>query len=842
VPSSEELLPKARRALLEANGLVKIVGTKIRYPKLGFEDVFTDPEEKVRADIYLSLATEHGYNEPGVVEFEKYHKIGHPNKTSDAKIDIVIRTKTGAPFALFEIKSPSDYEKYLEQSIKTQLFNLAAIEDQGYGTLHYLIYATRSYSGGVLVEKLVCIDYTKFKTFEAWDHAGRPNLRTIPSNYGVLVIHKYQRGSKHDLRDEVDKAELERIRRDLHNVLWGGGRYQNELFFNLVGIFLAKIYDERETGDGEAYEFQVFFHDQEPEEPVDLYKRINETYKTALKGYLRLSDDEISRVRDIEFEPRKVFYVVEVLQGIRFTARKHDLIGEFFEGVVRGEFKQSKGQYLTHMNLVRFMVLGLQLDKLAVKLVKDSMRPPRIIDPSLGSGAFPIEAAKVVNSAVIAASDTFKKAPAMKAFMAANFHPDNPYAWAEHNVAGIEINGDLALAAKVNLVGHGIASTNVEANDALLPFDQFRSPMLRSVAADKHYGRPVNGEFDVVLSNPPFSITVDRETARLLPGVFEQGERLVSRMVRSDDAEVATELLFIERYYQLLRAGGRLAVVLPESVFDTASTREVRLFIFKFFHVKAIVSITNEAFAPYTTTKTDILFASKKYSHEISAWEQQWTDWSERYAKLQHQISDYLPGSPLTKSAIDLTRKIGRQIGVDEILTRDLALAVAPTLHQAGDLWQSALLDLIAKTLQADDQEERQFISQQISRRRSLKRLVDELHQSTFSREDFVECLRNLLGSFFADEHKDRSIPDLLREYGDEIRSADLEWWVFRQMTDGDDARIVFAHADEIGYKRGIRGEESRPNDLYRSLNGNITYNLENPENILDFVRSVVEW
>ena len=53
-------------------------------------------------------------------------------------------------------------------------------------------------------------------------------------------------------------------------------------------------------------------------------------------------------------------------------------------------------------------------------------------------------------------------------------------------------------------------------------------------------------------------------------------------------------------------------MVLPESVFDNSSTRDIRLFLFQYFHVKGIISLTDEAFAPYTTTKTSILFAEKK--------------------------------------------------------------------------------------------------------------------------------------------------------------------------------------------------------------------------------------
>lgn len=85
-----------------------------------------------------------------------------------------------------------------------------------------------------------------------------------------------------------------------------------------------------------------------------------------------------------------------------------------------------------------------------------------------------------------------------------------------------------------------------------------------------------------------------------------------------------SENLFIERWYQLLRENGRLAAVLPESVFDTNENKYIRLFIYKYFKIKAVVSLLQLAFAPYTPTKTSILFAQKKRAEEIEEWNRLW--------------------------------------------------------------------------------------------------------------------------------------------------------------------------------------------------------------------------
>ena len=116
---------------------------------------------------------------------------------------------------------------------------------------------------------------------------------------------------------------------NLHNILWGGGKYQNELFFNLVGLFLVKIYDEKETEDGHPYQFQTFYTNGKPEGAKMIYDRLNGLYFKALEEYLGYSEDELRKVKDIIFDPAKVRYVVEVLQEICFTVNRSDVIVVF---------------------------------------------------------------------------------------------------------------------------------------------------------------------------------------------------------------------------------------------------------------------------------------------------------------------------------------------------------------------------------------------------------------------------------------------------------------------------------------------------------------------------------
>jgi len=845
-----EILPQTRRYRLEESGLASFDGSSITYHRVHYTDNLADPEEKVRADLYLDLVEKYGYFSEDCIVMEKYHKIGHPRKKSDAKIDILVNYPDGKPFMVIELKSPEDYEDYMETSIQTQLFNLAAVENQGHNSIRYLLYHTRFWEGLRLREKTICIDYSKYQSFDQWNTAGRQNLRAIPEKYGIVRVPKFIKGGEHDLRTDVQRDELQRVRKDLHNILWGGGKYQNELFFNLVGLFLVKIYDEKETVEGEAYQFQIFFQDGAAESSDTVYDRMNELYFRALQQYLGYTKDELRKIKDIVFDSQKVRYVVEVLQDISFTVNRFDVIGDFFEGIVRGEFKQSKGQYLTHTNLVQFMVQGLRVGDLALELVNNEKRLPYIIDPACGSGAFLIECMKVITEHVMSRQDLVRKSSSVRDLTAEMFPEFRHNAWARHYVYGIEINGDLAAATKVNMVGHGDGSANIEAKDALIPFRDFSLGMLQISKPSDVYPLIVNEQFDIVLSNPPFSITVDRDTARTFPESYIQGEEILRRLRSENELEVATELLFIERYYQLLRPGGRLAVVLPESVFDTSSNRGIRLFLFKYFKVFGIISLTAEAFSPYTTTKTNILFAEKKTNAEVLRWNEAWERHIMRYRKLRYEIRKYLEQPSIYRKITEIVGKYSKEVGIDydDNVQDEVATTVVNYIREKSGFGESPnlmeeVVSLITDYFEDATEKQREELGAIIQRKQSLKPALEEYVGLVRSKEKLVELLEDLLGEFFDSGHKDLTISELINEYDEDIRYADEYWWVFKFVTkELPKYRTILAHAEKIGYKRGVRGEENRPNELFSMSEDIIEIDVQDPKTILDEFVANVRW
>lgn len=827
-----------------------IRGGSISY-SIGHSDNFEDPEEKVRAELFVDLIEKYGYrNDPVVLEMEKLHKIGHPRKKTDAKIDLLVK-KDENPFLMFELKAPEKYEEEMEESIETQLFNVAAVEDKGKGTLRHLIYYTRYWENSDLREKIVTIDYTKFKNFEAWEEAGRPNLMSIPSKYGIVRKPTFVKGGPIDLRTDVKRDELQRIRRDLHNILWGGGKYQNELFFNLVGLLLVKIYDEKETEHVKPYQFQVFQLEgdvEETESSTEVYERMNRLYFDALKRYLGYSDEELRKIKDIVFDAPKVRYVVEVLQDISFTINKYDVIGDFFEGIVRGEFKQTKDQYLTHTNIINFIIYALDLGNQALNLINNENRLPYIIDPACGSGAFLIESMKLITPHILSSRDKLRKSQSVQDFVRDSFPNHRQNAWAQKYIYGIENNGDLAAATKVNMVGHGDGSANIDAKDALLDFEDFGKDLLQVKKTKGCYPKPVNEQFDVVISNPPFSVTVDRDTAKKFPDCFMQGEDIARRLKKSKELEVATELLFIERWCQLLRPKGRLGVVLPESVFDTTTNRRIRLFLYKYFYIRAVISLPHLAFAPYTQTKTSLLFAQKKTPEEVAEWDELWEKHSKEYEDLRLKVDFYFGTDPLYVVAKELITSYGKKEYVifDEDEFRDYYKDFEGKIEGKKDEIEvvDILKEKLASYLKANTEIfNEKVLENVISRKRSYHDVVNDKIRRSSEKDRMVSLLQQLLGNIFNPEDPKLTTQKLCEKYSEEVSLADHDWWVFRKVAEELDYPIFMAHAEEIGYKRGVRREEKRLNELFKQTKmKDIVVNTEEPTTVLDHLRASLKW
>lgn len=785
------------------NNPIKVVKTldlsalKLEYDKIVQCQKRTDakPEELVRAYLLTKLANELGYA-PERIEIEHEYTAGRPH-TITSRIDVIVRDADENAFLFIEVKNQDEFATIDKDSvIEEQLFKLAGMEKAEGREVKYLVLYTTSDFNGSILDNCIIIDYSKYPTYSDWKE-NRDYTNTLPARYGKAQKTPYRKASSKDLEKNFNNKMLEQLQKDLHNVLWGGGGTDdNEVFSSLTNLILAKIEDEDETEDGELYDFQSMTFDRDDNEEFEtneqLFERINALYRRALKEKLYILDEterNKSYVIDSnKFSLSKLKYAVQKLEGLSFVDGKNslsgkDILGDFFEGIIRNGFKQSKGQFFTHINIVRFMLYALQADRLAIQRIKEDKEIPYMIDPSAGSGTFLIEYMKFItenmkyrNRNPQGYNADLGTARAVKDKIYSDwFYPDNrENKWAQRYIYGSEINFNLGTATKVNMILHGDGSTNIFVKDGLLPFFKYEKETAPNAlhGSDKdqlYQDLEVNGQFDLILTNPPFSVELDNDTKRTVKTDFMFGSKKNS------------ENLFIERWYQLLRDNGRLAAVLPESVFDTAENKYIRLFIYKYFKIKAVVSLPELAFKPYTSTKTSILFAQKKTKNEIEKWDIEWRKASNEYSKLRtraQNIVDVIDGKKEKK-------KLSSIKNLSEIEEKNI------------------IRKMLKYYLTRDDEK--------LGTKELIKKYRSEL-------EDICKIDKDTKDSF------------------GNINT----WWVYGEVAEKLNYNIFMAEADNIGYKRTAHGEKLMPNDLYRANADNIPIIDDGQkETILDYMRDI---
>lgn len=600
-----------------------------RRPK--FED-----EELCRAYLVALLCKKLGYA-PKHLYLEKEYTIGRPGGTS-AYGDILVRTTEDGyrPFLLIEVKAPEDYDEEDDQSIKGQLFDIAPLES-GVSALSYSTVIQTA--EGVEVRSLV-VDYTRYPQFEAWISEGRPVSGELPAHFGRPVPEPLIKGGERDLRKNVSIDEYKRVWRRLHNLLWGGHREANDVFKWVTRLFLAKIRDEKIRSNGEEYEFQIKYVGGKPETARETFESINNLYKDAVAAYLQ-TDLEPEEVRDIDRDEFGVFEVRSVVESLQefsiipdpHSGRTGDLLGAFFGQVIREGFKQSKGTYLTDPNLAFFILQAIDLEGLVEEKLQQSgsidSRAPYIIDPACGSGTFLLAAMQIVRRHIRENEERLARNADLREAVEKLYK--SPGDWALTHVYGIDPHSSLPVAAKVNMILHQDGSGHIFQDGGLLPLDRYSSMDDRrrldptENPSDSTYGYPVSETFDVVVTNPPFSLDLSTDEKSQLRNSFR-----FSQVNKSEN-------LFFERWYQLLAPGGRLGVVMPESFFSVGENSYIRHFLFKYFNIKAIIHLPDTAFQPFTTTLTSLLFAQKKTRTEVAEWN---TVWREENEDLEAEVSE----------------------------------------------------------------------------------------------------------------------------------------------------------------------------------------------------------
>ena len=423
-----------------------------------------------------------------------------------------------------------------------------------------------------------------------------------------------------------------------HNVVSDKGNAFNKIFT----LFLCKVYDETTTEEGEELKFQWL---EGRDNHVDFQLRLTDLYRKGMKKFLdrtvsdfnnedfdkrcaNLNEDtkqyllkEVNKLRlekNNEFAIKEVYdnasfeenakvvkEVVELIQGYRIRYNKRQqYLSDFFELLLTTGLKQEAGQYFTPVPIAQFIIKSIPLDSIVAERLssKDGEILPYMIDYASGSGHFITEYMHEIQD-IINNCDTSKYIEETRKHLInwQNCHFD----WATDYVYGVEKDYRLVKVGKVGCYLHGDGLANVILSDGLANFcnKEYKGKLHK----DFDDGRQDNQQFDIVLSNPPYSVSSFRQTTR---DYYTEQDFELYKSLTDNSSEI--ECLFVERTKQLLKDGGVAGVILPSSILSNSGIyTKAREIILQYFDIVAIAELGGNTFMA-TSTNTVVLFLRRR--------------------------------------------------------------------------------------------------------------------------------------------------------------------------------------------------------------------------------------
>lgn len=604
---------------------------------------FSQPENFVVLECVDRLLIQ-GYKPQNII-LEKTWPSGHG---TSGRLDICVNREDGAPYMLIECKTyGKEYNKESTRIHKDggQLFTYFQLSGGKADVI--MLYASELKGNKfIYVNEIIKIedDYRNGDVkdiYEKWNKLTKDNgifdSWVQPYNFQSKALTK---GQLKEIKAEDSSFIFNRFLEILrHNVVSDKGNAFNKIFT----LFLCKVYDETTAEEGEELKFQWL---DGRDNHVDFQLRLTDLYSKGMKRFLdrtvsdfnnedfdkrcaSLNEDtkqyllrEVNKLRlekNNEFAIKEVYdnasfeenakvvkEVVELIQGYRIRYNKRQqYLSDFFELLLTTGLKQEAGQYFTPVPIAQFIIKSLPLDSIMAEKLsrKDGEILPYMIDYAAGSGHFITEFMHEIQD-IINNCDTSKYIEETRKHLInwQNCHFD----WATDYVYGIEKDYRLVKVGKVGCYLHGDGLANVILSDGLANFSNNKEykGKLRKQVDDSQKD---NQQFDIILSNPPYSVSSFRQTTR---DYYTEQDFELYNSLTDNSSEI--ECLFIERTKQLLKDGGIAGVILPSSILSNSGIyTKAREIILQYFDIVAIAELGSNTFMA-TNTNTVVLFLRRR--------------------------------------------------------------------------------------------------------------------------------------------------------------------------------------------------------------------------------------
>src|SRR3989344_2621177 len=339
--------------------------------------------------------------------------------------------------------------------------------------------------------------------------------------------------------------------------------------------------------------------------------RIGQTIEDVQEAKLTL--DQLERKYDL-------VAIIKILEELVLAGAGVDSFNEIFKLIYaklydekyardrHGEllFRQSSEARITYDNIERLFEKATQewpgMFISAVKILNPK-EEEYVIDPASGSGGFLIHTMQWV----------------WDKHMSEKSH-ETQIDYAKTHVYGIDFDDKPVKISRALMLIAGDGKSHIFKLNSLNPKEwmgeegekeKARAELRERLYKFNDYDRDRDNEenfrsfaFDMLLTNPPFAgEIIDRTILNIYELAKNDKGKLRNKMER--------HILFIERALNLIKPGGRLAIVLPQGVLNNTNMEYIRNWLFNKARILAVVGLHVNTFKPHTGTKTSVLFLQK---------------------------------------------------------------------------------------------------------------------------------------------------------------------------------------------------------------------------------------
>lgn len=562
------------------------------------------PEEYVRQTIEKRLVNEHKYS-PTQVKIEYTLHVG----SRKPRADIVI----------WDIGATEQTQETIKIIIecKEETIDARNAKD-GIGQLQSYMSVCPNCEWGMWtnsIQKFVfrkCIDESGKITYKEYND--------IPSANGNL--DDVNRPNWRSLKKASDDNLLFVFKTCHNHIYVNDGLQKQPAFFELLKVIFCKIEDEK--GIPKKLEFYTTSDERSnPDGQLTVRKRISKIFDDVKKRYGKIFD----ATDEIKLKPRSLAYIVSELQGYSLLNTNIDIKGKAYEEIVGANLRGDRGEFFTPRNVM----------KMVVAMINPQINE-RVLDSSCGTGGFLVMA---MTHVIALLEEEFLRDTGKRK---TDWNDDTKRLFqnkisemAASNYFGFDINPDLVKATKMNMVMNNDGSGNILQTNSLLPphewTDEFRTRLSEALNVEKSDIRNHSTIefFNVIVTNPPFGSKIPVKDRNILEqfelahiweldkktGVWTKTPRLQS--------SVPPEILFIERCTQFLVPGGRMGIVLPDSILGSPGLGYIREWLIRNHRIVASIDLHADTFQPRNGTQTSVLFLQKKTQEQKDSEEKRGT-------------------------------------------------------------------------------------------------------------------------------------------------------------------------------------------------------------------------